>query len=145
MSPKHTESEVPGGDERRGRPRPDPRIFLVQDDQDLRESMLRILRRLNFQVRACPDAESAIPCLDDGPFDLLITELWLPGMTGLELVRQARLLQSDLPSLILTASPHQDLPKNLESLGIRGVLAKPVLRADLLRAIIEAIDPIAVL
>jgi len=62
------------------RPRHMSRILLAEDDDSLRNFLARALERAGYEVRACPDGEAAITALDDGPYDLLLTDIviWRP-------------------------------------------------------------------
>ena len=69
--------------------RPVNRILLAEDDESLRRFLAKALERAGFDVRSCPDGETAVAALDDGPYDLLLTDIVMPGVDGIEVAREA--------------------------------------------------------
>jgi two-component system cell cycle response regulator CpdR len=65
------------------------RILLAEDDDSLRGFLTRALEKAGYQVRSCPDGETAIEALADGPYDLLLTDIVMPGVDGIEVAREA--------------------------------------------------------
>jgi FixJ family two-component response regulator len=98
-----------------------PKILLVEDDQSLRELFVLVLERVG-EVQAFSRAVHALPHIDGA--DILVTDLALPGMTGLELLDHLRSRGSSLPTLVITA--HEGCPMMDEVLR-RGIpiLKKP--------------------
>jgi len=80
------------------------RILLVEDEMLIRMSTEDMLEGLGHRISGVATAEEALRLIDGGEFDLLITDLSLPGMSGLELIRQARRLRPTLG--IVVASGH---------------------------------------
>src|SRR2546426_10510013 len=79
------------------------RILLIDDDLALGAYLARALRAQGpFDVTHDLNAAAALRCLETEQWDLLITGIEMPGMTGLELITQARRLVPDLPVAILT-------------------------------------------
>jgi DNA-binding response OmpR family regulator len=77
-------------------------ILVVEDEPSIREIVSLYLRRAGFQVRVAPDGEAALAMLRREPADLVILDLMLPRIDGLEVTRQIR-AQSDTPLIMLTA------------------------------------------
>jgi hypothetical protein len=69
--------------------KPQTRILLAEDDDSLRAFLTRALERAGYAVRACADGDEAITALDDGPYDLLLTDIVMPGADGIEVAREA--------------------------------------------------------
>jgi CheY-like chemotaxis protein len=117
-------------------------ILVVEDDADVRTYLAEALRDLNYRVVTTPNATAALTLLEhDGRrFDLLLTDVVMPGMNGRELGRRAQALRSDLPVLYMTgysrnAVTHQG---RLEE-GVE-LLQKPVSRAQLANRIRGLLD-----
>lgn len=70
----------------------------------------------------------------------MITDLTMPNMTGLELVRRLRRLSPELPVIMCTGFYDEDVRRKAEAVGIRHCLSKPVVRRDLARAIRDLLD-----
>ena len=107
------------------------RILVAEDDANLADGLRHSLRQAGYAVdcvKTGPEADSA---LAGSEFDLLILDLGLPKMSGLEVLRRLRARQSHLPVLILTAMDGvSDRVRGLD-LGADDYLAKPFVLAEL--------------
>ena len=118
------------------------RLLLVEDDDDIRQLFRRVLRTAGYAVREAKDAQAALELvLGKGEeFDLLVSDVVMPGMSGLELAE--RILEVRPDTRILFVSGHRDHPslhqRKLPS-GAR-MLAKPVAPAQLTSAVREVLD-----
>ena len=65
------------------------RILLAEDDNSLRGFLTRALERADHEVVACENGDDAIDALDQGPYDLLLTDIVMPGADGIEVARVA--------------------------------------------------------
>jgi DNA-binding NtrC family response regulator len=79
------------------------RILVVDDDSDARIGLAELLRLQGFQVETARDGFKALPKLADFAPDLLLTDLMMPGMDGLSLIRRARELDPDSIAVVMTA------------------------------------------
>ena len=79
-----------------------PRALLVDDEQLVRDTMAAELTERGWQVEQAPDAATALALLRANPPDLLVTDLAMPGMNGLALIRAARRDVPGLPAVVLT-------------------------------------------
>ena len=79
------------------------RILVVDDDSDARMGLAELLRLQGFQVETARDGFKALPKLADFAPDLLLTDLMMPGMDGLSLIRRARELDPDSIAVVMTA------------------------------------------
>jgi CheY-like chemotaxis protein len=96
---KVTRSLTPGGD----RPTAPPRILVVDDEAGIRAFLTRALSRVECELVVASSGSEAVDLFDGaGPIDLLLTDLMMPGMNGLELGRRLRQQVPDLPVLYLT-------------------------------------------
>src|SRR5216110_3298208 len=69
---------------------PDRTLLVADDDPGLRESLERTLTREGYRVLLASDGRAALERLQDGAIDLIVTDLKMPGLTGLELLRAAK-------------------------------------------------------
>ena len=77
------------------------RILLAEDDESLRGFLARALERAGYEVKACADGEEAVAELDDR-WDLLLTDIVMPGMDGIEVARLAAARQPDMRIMFIT-------------------------------------------
>ncbi len=101
------------------------RILLVEDEELLRRQLRRQLEQRGYSVDEAPDGEEGLFIGREYPIDLAIIDLGLPGLSGIELIRELRALERTFPILILTARDSwQDKVEGLES-GADDYLTKP--------------------
>lgn len=101
-----------------------PRVLVVEDEGDIREPLVRYLTRNQFRVTAVASAEAARRALADGPCDLLLVDIMLPGEDGFSLTRQV-LATTDIPVMLVTARTEMaDRLAGLE-LGADDYICKP--------------------
>jgi DNA-binding response OmpR family regulator len=79
------------------------RVLLVEDDHDISEPLGRALKREGYDVTAAGDGRVALESVLDAPPDLIILDIGLPGMDGLDVCRHVRELRPQVPILMLTA------------------------------------------
>ncbi|HLH71373.1 MAG TPA: response regulator transcription factor [Candidatus Dormibacteraeota bacterium] len=101
------------------------RILLVEDDHRLAASLRRGLEDAGFAVDAAYDGEEALACAEATPFDLIVLDVMLPGLDGLEVSRRLRGRRVHVPILMLTARDSvDDRVQGLEA-GADDYLVKP--------------------
>jgi two-component system, OmpR family, response regulator RegX3 len=119
-----------------------PRILVVEDEQALADAVGYALRGDGHEVEAVEDGEAAISAATARPFDLLVLDLMLPGVSGIEVCRRLR-SESPIPILMLTARDAEvDRVLGLEA-GADDYLTKPFSMSELLarvRAILRRRD-----
>lgn len=114
------------------------RILLVEDESTLRQQLKQQLEQRGYSVDATPDGEEGLFVGREYPVDLGIIDLGLPGLSGIDLIRELRDLGKTFPILILTARDNwQDKVEGLES-GADDYLTKPF-HAEELAARINAL------
>ncbi len=108
------------------------RILVVEDEQALRQQLGEMLKSRRYVADLAPDGEEGLYLAREWQYDLAIVDLGLPGLSGLELIRELRTLGQRLPILILTArSDWQDKVEGLEA-GADDYLTKPFHTEELL-------------
>ncbi len=87
---------------------PKMRILFADDEPNLQELMRTELPRMGYSVTVCPDGFTAVAALEKEPFDCLLVDLDMPGMTGLEVISKARELRPEIEAVVMTGKPSQD-------------------------------------
>jgi excisionase family DNA binding protein len=102
-----------------------PRILVVDDEQQVRDLVAKTLSMADYDVDTASDGPSAIDCLKTAEYDLLITDLKMPGMDGLSVIREARQKSAELPIIIITGYSTEASAIEAINLGVCGYLTKP--------------------
>jgi signal transduction histidine kinase len=112
-------------------------ILLVDDDDDVRQVAAAMIEELGYTVIAASGGEAALKALGESQVALLVTDVAMPAMNGVELAREARARHPDLP--VLFASGYADLDRFGAELEHESVLKKPYRLADLAARISAAL------
>ncbi len=81
---------------------PTPRILLAEDDNDMRRFLVKALENAGYQVASFDNGLSAYHRLREEPFELLLTDIVMPEMDGIELARRATELDPDIKVMFIT-------------------------------------------
>jgi CheY-like chemotaxis protein len=115
------------------------RILLVEDDPDAALFATHVLTgRGGFDVTHTTDPAVALTLAATQPWDLVLTDLDLPTMSGLEMIAALRQMVTRLPIVLVTAEPRYEWPTSADGRGPDAILAKPV-TADGLLATLSAV------
>jgi CheY-like chemotaxis protein len=119
------------------------RIFLVEDDADVRKAVRQTLRALGYQVLEASDGEQALTVLQarEWPVDLLLTDMVMPnGISGLELVEKARVLKPGLKAIVTSGYSEEIL--QMGSLAKTDIvfLSKPFTLTALANTVRQSLD-----
>jgi CheY-like chemotaxis protein len=114
------------------------RVLLVEDDAAVRSILERGLKRAGVDVVAAADAVVALGHLDsDAPVDVLVSDVMMPGMDGVELASRALALRPGLAIVLMSGFAEPPLHRAANAQGVR-FLAKPFALTDLVAAIAAA-------
>ena len=91
----------------------------------IRDLLSKTLALAEYDVDLAPDGRTALERLRIIPYDLLITDLKMPGIDGLTVVREARRLKADIPVIIITGFSTEASAIEAVNLGVSGYLTKP--------------------
>src|SRR5881409_2386503 len=117
----------------------DPATLLIADDDPgLRESLERTLTREGFRVILASDGNAALERLQAGGVDLVLTDLKMPGLSAIELLRAVKAIAADVDVILLTAFGTVEEAVRAMKEGAYDFLTKPFQRAQLLRLIRQA-------
>jgi FixJ family two-component response regulator len=112
-----------------------PVVAIVDDDASLRRALARLLRTVGWQAVTFASAEAFLQADLQKPPDCLVLDLWLPGMSGMELLEHLRTLGSTLPVILITGRDDVQMRLRAVPMGAVACLRKPLDEEDLLLAI----------
>lgn len=110
------------------------RILLVEDDRDVREAVAGALEQLGWSTERVASGEEALTAFSRTSYDLVVLDLGLPGMPGIEVLRQLR-ARSEVPIMVMTASGALDDRVTGFDLGADDYVVKPFELAELERRV----------
>ena len=102
-----------------------PRILVVDDEASIRDLLSKTLALAEYDVDLAPDGRVALDRLRVTPYDLLVTDLKMPGVDGLAVIREARRMKPDIPVIIITGFSTEASAIEAVNLGVAGYLTKP--------------------
>ena len=116
------------------------KILLAEDDTSMREYLQRALQRVGYDVEAVGCGTEAIPLLDAGRYDLLLTDIVMPGVDGIALALKATKDRPSMPVVLMTGfAAEQQRAHNLEAL-IDRVVSKPFSLKEICAAVDAALQ-----
>jgi response regulator RpfG family c-di-GMP phosphodiesterase len=114
-------------------------ILVVDDEPHIQRLCAEILQAKGFRVTATGWAGDALELMRTTPFDLLVTDLLMPEMDGLQLIWQAREYQRELPAVVMTGHGTMERAVDCLKLGVQGFVMKPFTQAEIVVAVEEAL------
>lgn len=124
---------VPGGNEK---------ILFVDDELALVEAMQGMLERFGYEVAVRTSSVEALKAFAGvpGSFDLVITDMTMPNMTGVELAKELMKIRPDIPIILCTGFSELVNEEKAKKLGIRALVMKPVIMAEMAKTIREVLE-----
>jgi excisionase family DNA binding protein len=102
-----------------------PRVLVVDDEASIRDLLSKTLALAEYDVDVAQDGSMALERMRMASYDLLVTDLKMPGVDGMSVIREAKRYRSDMPVLIVTGYPSEDTAIDAVNLGVSGYLTKP--------------------
>ena len=114
-------------------------ILLVEDEELLRAGVQEVLEIQGYTVITAPEGEQALACLGAQTIDLIITDLVMPKMDGVDFVKQLRKIKPDLPVIVVSGSTRNIMQRyGIDSIQVPGANAsmpKPFKSVDLIEQV----------
>jgi EAL domain-containing protein (putative c-di-GMP-specific phosphodiesterase class I) len=101
-------------------------VLLVEDEPELKRALSRALRRIGFSIVAVSDGNAAVAELKQHSFDAILSDIELPGPSGVDLLRVVRAYDLDVPVILVTGLPRLETAIEAVQLGALEYLVKPV-------------------
>lgn len=101
-------------------------ILVVEDDRDLNRSVCSFLNQSGYQATGCLGAEEAYDAMYNTVFDLIVSDIMMPGIDGFEFVKTVRSLNENIPILFMTARDDFAAKQRGYRIGVDDYMVKPI-------------------
>ncbi|MGC6507258.1 MAG: sigma-54-dependent transcriptional regulator [Myxococcota bacterium] len=115
-------------------------ILIVDDESSNRQTLKRVLSREGYVVSTAENAAFALAQVRQNPPELMLTDIKMPGMDGIELLKQAKKVHPLLEVIVMTAYGTVEQAVEAMKEGAWDFIAKPIKRAELIRAVRKALE-----
>ena len=116
------------------------RILVIDDEQSIRELLKEFLQTKGYEVSTAPDGESGLELLKENTFDLFLLDLMMPGISGLDVLRQRESEKIEIPCIVITAHASVQTAVEAMKLGAFDYISKPFVLEDIHLAISRLVD-----
>ena len=114
------------------------RILIVDDEKSIRRTLGEFLRADGYQVVEAEDADEALRRLQEAEFDVVVTDIILPRVTGIELLRRILAVTPEVQVVLMTGEPTVETAAEALRIGAADYLFKPINKAAILRVVAGA-------
>ena len=115
-------------------------ILIIDDDDPLRKSFEKLLREEGYTVNSAPSGETGLKSVKENPPDVVVLDMKLPGMNGMEVYKKINEIDSKLPVIIMTAFGTTETAIEATKLGAFDYILKPFDVPDMLTTISQAME-----
>lgn len=102
------------------------KILVVEDDADLNRSVCSFLNQSGYEATGCFNAEDAFDAMYDNVFDLIVSDIMMPGIDGFEFVKSVREISDEIPILFMTARDDFAAKQRGYRVGVDDYMVKPI-------------------
>ncbi len=111
------------------------KVLVVDDNHNLLTLMARVLEERGFHVVQATDGDTGRELLENEGYDLLLADIYMPGMSGLELLEHAHVLNEDMRVILMSSASFNEVRQAAARLGASAFLPKPFSPAELVSAV----------
>jgi len=119
---------------------PDARVLIIEDDEEMRSLLKDFLAEEGFETDSVSNGHDALGILVKKPFDLVVTDIRMPGLTGLDILPRIRKIQPGVSIIMITAFGSEEVRRKAYERGATLYLEKPI-HFHKLRQLIHQIVP----
>ena len=120
---------------------PSKKVLIIDDDPSIRETLSYFLLSQGFHAESVKDGDTALKTLQQSPFDLLIVDVDMPRMNGIELLKCLKEKNINTPPIIITGLISDMIHKEANKLKVLEVMEKPLSLYDILGSIQKGLRP----
>jgi len=114
-------------------------ILIVEDEQTLRESLQRLFGKEGYRVQAAESAEKALSLTADAMYDVIVSDIILPGIDGIEMMTRIRENQPEVVFIVITAYASIDTSVKALRVGAYDYIMKPIIHEEILQVVANAL------
>ena len=116
------------------------KLLYVEDNIDARESTSILLEDFFDSIELATDGGEGLEKFKKSHFDIVITDINMPNMTGMQMVKKIREIDQFVPILLLSAYPLKQFEEEMKKLNINGFLLKPLMLDEFINQVFKAIN-----
>jgi CheY-like chemotaxis protein len=116
-----------------------PSLLITDDDADFRSTLCDVFAPRGFRTLTASDGEQALSIVSQEPVHLVLLDMHMPRLDGLETARRVRQLHSSLPCILMSAHLNEQLVEEARRADVFSSLAKPIRLSEILGAVHRAL------
>jgi DNA-binding NtrC family response regulator len=116
------------------------KVLVVDDEEVIRKGICRVMEGMGYQAESSESGFGAIEKLQKAPFNIVITDLKMPGMDGIEVLKAIKILQPDVPVIIITGYSTVDTAVDAMKNGAFDYIAKPFTPKQIIKMVEKALE-----
>jgi DNA-binding NtrC family response regulator len=120
-------------------PYPTPSILITDDDRGFREALREVFEPKGFHIRQAGDGRQALEIVYREPIHLVILDMHMPHLTGLETIQHVKRFKSMLPCILITSDIDEAVIRQPERIEAYCVLSKPVSGRQVMQSVCDAL------
>ena len=101
-------------------------ILIIEDDEEMRSLLKELLEEEGFETICASNASDALRELVKKPFDLIVTDIEMPGLTGLDIIPEMKKLRPEASIIVMTSFRNEEVHRRSLEKGAGGYLEKPI-------------------
>ncbi|MGA1796079.1 MAG: response regulator [bacterium] len=117
-----------------------PSILIIDDEEGVRITLKKIMEREGYQVDTAGDFTNALHMLNESSYDTVVTDIILPGMSGIDLLKAIKEKNQELPVIVITGEPNLETAKESIRYGAYDYIEKPVTKSNLPPVVARAVE-----
>jgi len=116
-----------------------PAILITDDDVSFRETLQEVFHPEGFRTWLAGDGEEALRIVEREPVHLVVTDMYMPKLNGLDMIRLLRTIRASLPCILLSSQPDPWLLEEADRAQVFSVLPKPFSRQAIVALVRDAL------
>lgn len=115
-------------------------ILIIDDEEFILQLSRDILIKSHYNVKTASDGKEGIKLLESDKFDLILTDIKMPNINGLDVIKHVRVTNKEIPIIVITGHGTLDIAIDSLRLGAQGFILKPFTAAEIRNAVTEALE-----